>query len=48
MGGKYQVRTNEVSDFGDTMDYYVNNLLQLIKLLFTKRGKIIFVTKRYY
>lgn len=48
MGGKYQVRTDEIRDFGDTTDYYVNNLFQLVKLLITKRGKIIFVTKQYY
>lgn len=49
MGSKYLVRTSEKRVYPlDTMeytDYRMNSTFELIKLLFTKRGKILFVTK---
>lgn len=48
MGGKYHIRTNEVRDFGDTTDYYIDSLLKVLKILVTKKKHIIFVTKHYY
>lgn len=48
MGSKYQVRTEEATEFSSVTDYYVNSLFELIKLIIKKRGKIIFITKQYY
>lgn len=49
MGGRYMVRTDEVREYPlvdkPTTDYYINTLWELIKLLITKRGKILFVTR---
>lgn len=48
MGGKYHLRTDEVREFADTTDYYIDSLFDLVKLLISKRNRIIFVTKNYY
>ena len=47
MGGKYQIRTTEKREFGDTTDYYVDTFWEYFKLRIQKRGQILFVTKRY-
>lgn len=47
MVGKYHVRTDEPRDFGDTTDYFVYSLWEVVKLRISKKGRILFIT-RYY
>ena len=48
MGGKYHIRTDEPREFGDTTDYYLNSLWEVIKLRISKKGRILFITRHYY
>ena len=49
MGTKYLIRTSEPRQYPldqlDYTDYRFNGTFTLFKLLFTKRGKILFVTR---
>ena len=49
MGQKYLVRTNEERVFPlqtvSYTDYTTNSLFEFLKLLITKRGKILYATK---
>ena len=49
MGLKYLMRTNEVREFSlqniNYTDYYTNSSLELLRLLITKRKRIIYVTR---
>ena len=46
MGGKYQIRTTEETEFSRWTDYYIDNFYEFIKLYLNKRSKIIFITIR--
>ena len=49
MGQKYLMRTNEVREFPlqtiNHTDYYTNSSLEFLRLLITKRKRIIYVTR---
>lgn len=49
MGKKYMMRTSEKRVFPldtiDYTDYYTNSTFEIIKWLFQKRGRILYVTK---
>lgn len=52
MGSKYVVRTREVRFFPlesvPYTEYRVNNIIELLKVLFNKRKYLIYMTKYYF
>lgn len=52
MGTRYAIRTSEQRVFPletiDYTDYRPNNMFEFIKLLITKRNKLIFATKWFF